>query len=79
MIAPLVCEMIHGFDRLQSRVTSSFYWFWWLVGYAVSRYAGALNRQDGMLTTNTIMKSFLSGSCTFKWNYQFYVDYPTVD
>ncbi len=36
-------DCIYGFDRLASRITSFFHWFWWVVGNAVFTYAGPLN------------------------------------
>ena len=33
---------MYGFDRLQLRISSLFYWFWWLVEDAVFTYAGPL-------------------------------------
>ena len=36
-------DWIYGFDRLQSRITWFFDWFWWLVGDAVFTRAGPLN------------------------------------
>ena len=37
-------NILYGFDRLLSRITSFFHWFWWLVGDAVFTYAGPLKR-----------------------------------
>ncbi len=39
---------MYGFDRLQSRITSFFHRFWWLVGDAVFTYAGPLKSQRGI-------------------------------
>ncbi len=35
-------DRIYGFDRLQSRITWFFHWFWWWVGDAVFTSAGPL-------------------------------------
>ncbi len=37
---------IYGFDRLQSRTTSLFHWFWWLVGDKVFTYADPLKKNS---------------------------------
>ena len=45
---------IYGFDRLLSRITSFFHWFWWLVGNAIFRYAGPLKvGHDSIMGYNT--------------------------
>ena len=35
-------QSLYGFDRLQSKTTSLFHLFWWLVGYTLFTYAGPL-------------------------------------
>ncbi len=45
-------DCIYGFDRLQSRITWFFHWFWWLVGDTVFTRAGPLNSAFWLTSIN---------------------------
>ncbi len=47
---------------LQSRITSFFHWFWWLVGNAVFTYAGSLNKVKLGILSKSATKTTVSAS-----------------